>query len=64
MTLRFVVAAAFLAGVASGARAQRSAFPHSRHEKLFPSCNGCHQLRMPNVRAAASSRPNDSRVIR
>lgn len=42
MIRRFALAAAVLAGVAVVAPAQRSGFPHSRHEKLFLTCAGCH----------------------
>ncbi|HSQ29978.1 MAG TPA: cytochrome c3 family protein [Gemmatimonadaceae bacterium] len=42
MKSRLVVVATMLAAIASGAQAQRSGFPHSRHERLFPTCAGCH----------------------
>jgi cytochrome c7-like protein len=60
MTLRFFLVAALLAGVASsGARAQRSGFPHSRHETLFPSCSGCHQGITTGDAANAFPSPKD-----
>ena len=43
MTTRFLTAVTLIAGLAATAAAQRSGFPHSQHEKLFPSCSGCHQ---------------------
>ena len=44
MTKQFLLAAAMLVGFTASAQAQaqRSGFPHRRHESLFVTCSGCH----------------------
>src|SRR5512138_42863 len=53
MKHKLTVVATLIALVAASARAQRSGFPHTRHEHLFPTCAGCHSGIMSGEAAKA-----------